>query len=372
MNKIAYNEHNYVVILAGGGGTRLWPRSRVKMPKQFLKIVSDETMLQLTAQRALLVAPWERIIIVTNQAHLEMVKEQLPKAKPANIILEPEKKETALAMLVGALFAHSLDPQAVIINSASDHYVQDLPEFSRVMVAAAQLASQKDVLVTVGIAPTRPETGFGYIRIGEESGRAAKDLPIFQVENFTEKPNATTAAAFIAIGKYFWNANMYVWSSQSLINAFQKHAPAIWQNSQKLLHTKAQDFNRSLKHIYSQAQAISIDYAISEKADNLLLLPGNFGWSDVGDWQVAYDLGKKDQNANVLNDETGNQADLIALDSRKNMIACAQTRLIALLGIDDLIVIDTDEILLIAKKERSQEVKKIVEELKAKKKPQYL
>lgn len=372
MSKTVYNKHNYVVILAGGGGTRLWPRSRVKMPKQFLKIVSDETMLQLTAQRALLVAPWERIIIVTNQAHLEMVKAQLPKAKPANIILEPEKKETALAMLVGALFAYALDPQAVIVNSASDHYVQDLPEFSRVMAASATLASQKDALITVGIAPTRPETGFGYIRIGEEIDRAEKDIPIFQVESFTEKPNATTAAAFIATGKYFWNANMYVWSSQSLINAFQKYAPAIWKNTQQLLKTKPQDFNRSLKRIYNQAQAISIDYAISEKAENLLLLPGNFGWSDVGDWQVAYDLGKKDQNDNVLNDETKDQADLITLDSRKNMIACAQTRLIALLGIDDLVIVDTDEILLIAKKDRSQEVKKIVEELKAKKKPQYL
>lgn len=373
MNQTATdNQHNYVVILAGGGGTRLWPRSRSACPKQFLKIVGEQTMLQLTAERALLLAPWERIIIVTNHAHLDMVKQQLPQAQVDNIILEPEKKDTALAMLVGTLFAHAKDPQAIVINSASDHFVQDLSEFKRVMTAAARLASQKNALLTVGISPTRPETGFGYIRIGEEIDHTCKDLPVFQVKNFTEKPNATTAAAFIATGKYFWNANMYVWSSQSLIKAFQKYAPKLWQLAEPLTKISASKFNRSLAQIYQEAPGISIDYAISEKADNLLLLPGNFGWSDVGDWQVAYDLSQKDQNRNVLNDEVGNKAELLALDSRQNLVACAQSRLIALLGVEDLVVVDTDEILLIAKKERSQEVKKIVEELKSKKKSQYL
>ncbi len=370
--KTQFDPHNYVVILAGGGGTRLWPRSRQACPKQFLQIIGNQTMLQLTAERALLLAPWERIIIVTNKAHLATVQAQLPQAKTENIILEPEKKDTALAMLVGALFAHAKDPQAVVINSASDHYVQDLPEFTRVMNAAATLAQEKDALLTVGISPTRPETGFGYIRIGEEIGRIHKDLPVFKVENFTEKPNATTAAAFIATGKYFWNANMYVWSSQALIKAFKDHAPAIWRTAASLLETSLIKFNQVLPDIYTKNTGISIDYAISEKATNLLLLPGNFGWSDVGDWQVAYDLGNKDHNDNVLNENEKPQADFIAFDSRKNLVSCSKERLVALLGVDDLVIVDTDEILLVAKKERSQEVKKIVEELKSKKKSQYL
>lgn len=373
MTKDTIDKHTYVVILAGGGGTRLWPRSRVACPKQFLQIVGDKTMLQLTAKRALQLVPWERIIIVTNRDHLRMVQEQLPEAKAAHIILEPEKKETALAMLAGAIFAHNLDPQAVVINSASDHYVRDLDEFVRVMKTAAALAEEKDALLTVGISPNRPETGFGYIRIGEEIEHSKRGMPVFQVQNFTEKPNAATAAAFIATGKYFWNANMYVWSSQSLLKAFRRYAPETLELAQPLLGTKSTaDFNKKLTKIYPQAKAISIDYAISEQADNLLLLPGNFGWSDVGDWQVAYDLGKKDQQENVINAEGDLSAEVIAYASRQNLVTCAQQRLVALLGVDDLVVVDTPEILLVAKKERAQEVKKIVEKLKAEHKNRYL
>ncbi len=365
------NKHNYVVILAGGGGTRLWPRSRHACPKQFLKIIGEETMLQLTAKRALLLAPWERIIIVTNQAHLDLVKKQLPKVRQSNILLEPEKKDTALAMLTGALFAYRLDPQAVVINSASDHYVQDLPEFVRVMQIAGQLAAKKPALISVGIAPNRPETGFGYIRIGEEIERE-DSLPVFKVENFTEKPSATIAAAFIATGKYFWNANMYVWSAQNLINAFAKYQPEIWKKAKLLQTLKPKDFNSRLKKVYRGNKAISIDYAISEKADNLLLLPGNFGWNDVGDWAVAYELGKKDNNANVHNDETSDKSLLVAQDSRKNLVTNTQKKLVTLLGVDDLVIIETDEILLVANKNRAQEVKKIVESLKEQKQDKYL
>ena len=367
------DQHTFVVILAGGGGTRLWPRSRVACPKQFLQIVGEQTMLQLTAARALLLVPWERIIIVTNRDHLKMVKEQLPEAKAAHLILEPEKKDTALAMLAGAIFAHNLDPQAVVINSASDHYVRNLSEFTKVMKAAAVLAAQKDALLTVGISPTRPETGFGYIRIGEEVDHSRQEMPVFQVQNFTEKPDATTAAAFIATGKYFWNANMYVWSSKSLLEAFEQYAPETLALCQPLLQEKSiTAFNQKLTKIYPQAQAISIDYAISEKARNLLLLPGDFGWSDVGDWQVAYDLGTKDQNENVITQDGEQEPTVIACASKQNFVAGAPQRLIALLGVDDLVVVDTPEILLVAKKERAQEVKKIVEQLKSQNKKQYL
>ncbi len=370
--KTLANQHNYVVILAGGSGTRLWPRSRNQQPKQFLKVVGEKTMIQLTAERALQLAPWERIIIVTNKNHLAMVKAQLPEVLEKNILLEPEKKDTALAMLVGALYAHQLDPQAVIINSASDHYVANIPEFTQVMTAASQLAAANDNLITVGIAPTRPETGFGYIRISEESPHTSKKTPVFLVNNFTEKPNAATAAAFIATGKYFWNANMYVWSSQALINAFQKHAPDLYQAAAPLLTTKTANFNHALTKIYPAATSISIDYAISEKAENLLLIPGNFGWSDIGDWQVAYDLNKKDSDKNVLNHEENSQPILTVHDSRGNLISAGQDRLIALLGIQDLVIVDTPEILMIAQRERSQEVKKLVEAVKKKKLDQYL
>lgn len=362
--------HNYVVILAGGSGTRLWPRSRESTPKQFLKIASDKTMLQLTYQRALSVVPKEQIIISTNQKHAAMVKEQLPELKDEQILLEPEKKDTALAMLVAALYAASFDPEAVVLNSASDHFIKesDFGEFARTMRQASKLASKHESLITVGITPSYPETGFGYIKVGEQLKTPKDNIPVFAVDNFTEKPNLATAAAFVATGKYFWNANMYVWSAKALVAAFQKYAPEIWQAAACLPKLKGADFIQALPQVFAAAPAISIDYAISEKADNLLLLPGNFSWTDVGDWRVAYELAVKDGCKNVRAEETK----LIAYDSNLNYVSSSQGRLVALVGVQDLIVVDTPDIVLIAKKQAAQDVKKIVEEIKKNKEKKYL
>ena len=366
------NNHEYVVILAGGSGTRLWPRSRGETPKQFLRIVGEKTMLQLTAERALAVTDWSHIIVITNHAHAATVREQLPEVKAENILLEPAKRDTALAMLVGALYARSLDPEAVVINSASDHYVPevDLPEFARTMHKACQIASHHENLMTVGIAPTRPETGFGYIKVGEQIDNDKK-LPVFRVDSFTEKPNLATATAFIATGRYFWNANMYVWSARALQAAFEKFAPEIYHACLPLLKATTTEFAKLLPSVYEDASAISIDYAISEKADNLLLIPGNFTWSDVGDWRVAYELGQKDAHDTVYTDESG-AAELVVHDSRENLVAASSARLVALVGIKDLVVVDTPEILLIADRHHAQDVKKIVENLKEHKREKYL
>lgn len=362
--------HNYVVILAGGSGTRLWPRSREKTPKQFLKIASDKTMLQLTYQRALTVVPASQIIVSTNQKHLAMVKEQLPELKSEQILLEPEKKDTALAMLVAALYAASFDPEAVVLNSASDHFIKeaDFPEFARTMRQAAKLASSHQSLITVGITPRYPETGFGYIKVGEQLKTPKDKIPVFAVDNFTEKPNLATAAAFVATGKYFWNANMYVWSAKALVAAFKQYAPDIFQAAECLTSLKGDDFIAALPAVFKKSPAISIDYAISEKADNLLLLPGNFSWTDVGDWRVAYEIAKKDQAKNVVAEE----AKLIAYDSNLNYVSSANGRLIALVGVQDLIVVDTPDVVLITKKQNAQDVKKIVEEIKKSSDKQYL
>ncbi len=364
--------HQYVVILAGGSGTRLWPRSRGNTPKQFLQIIGDKTMLQLTADRALTLADWDHIIVITNAAHQDAVREQLPQLARENIILEPEKRDTALAMLVGALFARARDQQAVVINSASDHFVPatDLQEFDRTMAKAATIAASHKNLLTVGIAPRRPETGFGYIKVGEQID-TDKKLPVFSVESFTEKPNLATATAFIATGRYFWNANMYVWSAQALADAFRKYAPKIYQAAEPLLQASPEQFPDLLPAVYAASPAISIDYAISEKADNLLLIPGNFSWSDVGDWHVAYDLGSKDQHDNVYTKQNP-LAEVIAHDARANLVASSDKRLVALVGVEDLVIVDTPEILLVCDKNKSQDVKKIVEALKKAKKTQYL
>ncbi len=363
-------EHVFAVILAGGGGTRLWPKSRNKTPKQFLKLTSKDTMVQVAGLRVTKVVPWNQVIVVTNQMYVKEIQDQLPQVPAENIIAEPEKKDTAMAMLVGTLFAKSKDPEAIVINGASDHVIVDEKEFVHVMEAAIEIAADKKQIVTVGITPTRPDTGFGYIKIGEHMRNVDHSLSAFRVDSFTEKPNSATAQAFLSTGKYFWNANMYVWSADALIEAFEKYMPEMYALTKPLVTMQPAEFHSALADIYKQAQSISIDYAISEKADNLVLIPGDFGWNDVGDWKVVYDLGKKDLSGNVIVGDS-DVSHTLAISSQNNLIHTGN-RLVALYGVNDMIVVDTDEILLIVHKNNSQDVKKIVERLKEEGKKEYL
>ncbi len=363
-------DHVYAVVLAGGGGTRLWPKSRNKSPKQFLKLVGNETMIQIATSRITSIIPWDRIIVVTNELYKEEVHSLLPEVPIQNIIAEPRKRDTALAMLTGALYAKSKDPNAVIINLASDHVVTDKEEFLRVMKAATTVAGENPYLVSVGITPNRPATGFGYIKIGQDIMKLPEGLTFFKVENFTEKPNAATARAFIATGKYYWNANMYVWAAQTLSDAFKKHMPSLYELTKHLSTLDSHAFHQALPKIYQDAEAISVDYAISEKAENLVLIPGDFGWDDVGDWKVVYDLEKKDSLGNVVISDSQSK-EVCLIDSENNLIH-SNGRLISLVGVNDMVIIDTDEILMIVPKSQSQDVKKIVEKLKADNKKDYL
>jgi len=364
------NEHYYALILAGGGGTRLWPKSREKSPKQCLKLGGEKTLLQATAERVHKIVEWDHMYIITNEAQIKDVIEQLPNVPPSQIIAEPEKRETALAMGTGAMMIQERDPDAVIMNFASDHTIVNEKEFIRVMKAAAKVAEDFSHLVAVGIPPSFPHTGLGYIRIGDEIGTEA-DISVFEVERFREKPNLATAKAFLATGKYFWNANNYTWSVIALEQAFRKHAPKIAEALDTLRpHVGKASFNEMLKNVYTEAESISIDYAISEKVDNLLLLPGDFGWNDIGDWKVVYDLGEKNDSGNVVLRDASN-GELIEYESRNNLVY-VNGRLIALVGVKDMAVVDTSDVLLIMPKEQSQDVKKLVAQLKELGKKQYL
>lgn len=363
-------DHTYVVILAGGGGTRLWPKSRKKTPKQFLKLTGKDSMIQLTASRVTKLVPWDHVIVVTNELYKKDVAQQLPEVPPEHIICEPEKRDTALAMLTGSLFAKSLDPDAVIVNAASDHVVEDEAEFIRVMKAAVKVATDKQDIVTVGITPTFPSTGFGYIKIGHELKKVDRGLNVFKVDSFTEKPNQPTARAFISTGKYFWNANMYVWAADTIIEAFEQHMPSLYKHSQPLLKNTGKAFHEALAGVYEKAESISIDYAVSEKADNLVLIPGDFGWNDVGDWKVVYDLGTKNLAGNVIIGE-GEEVHTLAVNAHDNLVH-TDKRLVAVSGVSDMIIIDTPEILMIVPKSKSQDVKKIVERLKEEDQKEYL
>lgn len=365
----ASSKHLFAVILAGGGGTRLWPRSTNAKPKQFLRLISDKTMLQETLSRIIPIIPPERVLVITNTKYKSMVEADLPSVPPQNIFAEPDKRDTAMAMGVGAIMAERLDKEAVIINLAADHVVKNEKEFHRTMLAAAGAAITGDFLVTVGISPVFPHTGLGYIKIGEKINEPS-GLPVFRVTGFTEKPNIDKAKEFLATGKYFWNANNYVWTAKSALEAFKKHLPKTY--SQLLILKEAlggEDLNKISAETYAATEAVSIDYGISEKAGNLLLIPGDFGWSDIGDWQVVYDLSTKDKSGNVIDQSRGVPPILIDV---KGCFVCGGKKLLAAVGVEDMIMVETKRAVLIVPKNKAQSVKHIVEWLKEKGMTEYL
>ncbi|MBI5357115.1 mannose-1-phosphate guanylyltransferase [Candidatus Collierbacteria bacterium] len=365
----ASNKHLFAVILAGGGGTRLWPRSTNAKPKQFLRLISDKTMLQETLSRIIPIIPPERVLVITNSKYKTMVEADLPSVPSQNIFAEPEKKDTAMAMGVGAIIASKIDPEAVIINLAADHVVKDEKEFRRTMLAAANAALTGDFLVTVGISPTFPHTGLGYIRIRDKINDI-NGLPVYRVTGFTEKPKEDKAKEFLATGKYFWNANNYVWTAKSALESFKKHLPKTYSQLVKLKTALGgKDINMIAADVYAETEAISIDYGVSEKAGNLLLVPGDFGWSDIGDWQVVYDLSTKDKSGNVIDQSRGIPPILIDV---KGCFVCGGKKLLAAVGVEDMIMVETKKAVLIVPKNKAQSVKHIVEWLKEKGMTEYL
>lgn len=363
------SDHLFVVILAGGGGTRLWPRSTTAKPKQFLRLISEKSMLQETYARISRMVPPQRVIVVTNERYKRMVQDDLPQVPPDNILAEPVRRDTAMAMGIGAAMAHHLDPDAVIVNLAADHMVTDVKDFHATIEAAVMAARLGDFLVTVGIHPSFPHMGLGYIKVADQFKRI-NGMHVFTVDSFTEKPKLAKARAFIATGKYFWNANNYVWTSSAILDAFRLHLPSVYAQLVKVeaaLGTRQQA--AALEAAYAVVPSISIDYGISEKASNLLLIPGDFGWSDIGDWQVVYELSKKDSQANMI--DQSRVASPVILGTKGCLINGGR-KLLAAVGIENLIVVETKKALLLVPRSRAQEVKQVVEELKRRGLTEYL
>lgn len=364
-------QHTYAVILAGGSGTRLWPMSRDNTPKQFLKLGGTHTLLQRTPHRLQPHIPAERTIVVTNAQYVDEVRAQLPDIPVENIIAEPEKRDTALAMALGTLVALHHDPEAIVVNAASDHVLKDEAEFQRVMLASINLAATGEYLVTVGIKPTGPNVNFGYIEAAGELTQVDGST-IYRVNSFKEKPDLQTAQRFVDQGNYYWNANMYTWSGRALLQAFHEYQPQFVPGLDRLSQAiGTPQFADVLRDVYANAEKISIDYAISEKAHNLVLIPGDFGWDDIGLWSTVYDLGQKDENGTVLVREGGDQSPMLAIDAKNNLVHTSG-RLVALLGVEDLVVIDSESALLIVPRSRAAEVKNVVALVKEKGLDTYL
>jgi len=360
----------YVVLLAGGTGTRLWPSSRKKNPKQFAKLFSRYTLFQETIRRVRGLVPLSHVFIITNKVHVEAIRKQEPMIPKANIIAEPEKKNTAMAMGVAAAYVHKKDPNAIIINLATDHLIRKLNIYHNALKTAAKVANDQNAIVSIGIQPTFPHTGYGYIKAGLKLTQL-NSLPVYKVDSFVEKPDLKTAQKYIKTGKYYWNANNYVWPAKLILEEFKKLAPKIYKCIDEIYQVIGTNKEKgALVKQFSLAPSESIDYAISEKTKKLIIVPGKFIWDDIGGWKVIHDLSQKDKNGNSVIVHNG-KGGHISIDT-KNTLIQTEDQLIATVGINNLAIIDTKDALLICDLSKSQNVKKLVEILKEKKLTQYL
>lgn len=357
-------KNKYALILAGGGGTRLWPLSREKYPKQVLKLFNHKSLLRHTIERIKKHFPTNRIYVITSKNQAFEVRKESKPLPYKNILVEPTPKNTALATAFVAKYIYAKNKTAIISSFAADHYIKDEKEFFSTLGFSQEVAARGDYLVTIGIKPTSAHTGYGYIQAGKRvvttHGKSA-----FEVKDFKEKPDKDMAVKYVASQKYFWNANINSYKASVLIDAFSKYQPKIIKN----LNLIGQDLSKKAAvTLWDKMPSIPIDTAILEKAKNVLVVPGNFSWVDVGDWKTIYSLLGKDKNKNV---SLGNAQMYIDYDSSGNLVY-ADSGVIATLGLKDTIVIKTGDVILVTPKSRSQDVKKIVEQLKKNNKKSYL
>ncbi len=361
----------YAVILAGGGGTRLWPKSRKRSPKHLLKLFGNRTLIQTVYDAISPIIPNERILITTNKDHLESAKRQLPQIPQENWIGEPIAKGTAMAMAVSAAYVHKRDENAVIMNLWADPMITNVEGFQKAISSSLNAAQNQELLVAIVERPTFAHTGLGYIHAGMKLGIPNYEgkLPVFKSLEFKEKPDLETAARYLQSKEYFWNTGMYSWSTKTIFAAFAKYAPQFKIAVDKLLQAIGTPEEKEvLGQIYNEAENTTIDYAISEKADNMAMVEGDFGWSDIGDWKVVYDILPKDEAGNVVLERRGN---FVGVNTTNSLVE-VNGRLIVMVGVDNLVVVDTADAVLICPKDRTQDVKKAVEKLKLEKKDEYL
>ncbi len=359
------NKKNYVAIMAGGIGSRFWPMSRAEMPKQFLDILNiGRTLIQSTYDRFEKFIPKENIFVVTSAQYREIVQEQLPALNPKNILCEPSRKNTAPCIAYISYKLNCLDPNANLICAPADHLITEPDAFIEICKNALHFTSHIKALITLGIKPTNPNTGYGYIQY--ESLAAGEN--IFKVKLFTEKPDRELAKTFVESGDFLWNAGIFVWQVKNIIKAFETHIPElheVFDAEKENLNTGEEE--AAIERIYPQCTNVSIDYAVMEKADNVYVIPSSFGWSDLGTWTSAYDIIEKDYLDNAVG---GNE--VVVIDATKNMVQVPNNKLVVLQGLDDFIIVDTEDVLLICKKDKEQEIKHYVAEVKRNKGDKFL
>lgn len=355
------NRNNYCVIMAGGIGSRFWPMSRTTIPKQFLDILgTGETLIQQTVNRFRKICPIENIFIVTNDLYQEQVKEQIPDLDQDQILCEPMRRNTAPCIAYANYKIQSINPNANIVVAPSDHIILKEDVFIDVIKSALETTAQNDCLITLGIQPSRPDTGYGYIQF-DRNQKDERDERIYKVKNFTEKPKLELAEEFLASGDFLWNAGIFVWSLKSIQNAFRTHLSdvnTIFEEGIGMYNTQREEL--FIENAYSICKNISIDYGIMEKARNVYVLSSDFGWSDLGTWGSLYATRDKDENQNSIIGKN-----VMTYDTKNSIINVKGNRLVVLQGLDDYIVVDDNNILLICKKSDEQSIRQIVNDVKA-------
>ena len=351
------NQHTHLVIMAGGIGSRFWPMSTPECPKQFVDVLgTDRTFIQMTVDRFKGLIPAENVWVVTSQAYREQVMEQLPEVPVGNILLEPCRRNTAPCIAYASWRIKSIDPKATIVVSPSDHLILDITEFQRVVTSAVDFASTSDAIITLGMKPTRPETGYGYIQT-DMSCPSVRNKEIYRVDAFKEKPDLSTAEKYIRKPNMLWNAGIFIWNVSTIVNALRVYAPEINDIFENLLPiygtAKEQD---TINEEFPKCESISVDYAILEKSEEIYCFPASFGWSDLGTWGSLRENVTRDKSGNAIIGEN-----VKTYETRDCVIHCSEERRVVVQGLEGYIVAEKDNTLLICKLSEEQRIKRFSE-----------
>ena len=345
----------YGVIMAGGGGTRFWPLSRCAVPKQLLNLTGKEVMVNEACDRLFTVAEKENVFVITNTVQADRMKEvTASRLSASQILIEPCARNTSACIGYAAFEIIKKYGDGIMVITPSDAYIKNGEEFTRVLKKAVHAAEEKDALVTVGITPTFAATGYGYIKYDKSDSAEAK-----KVFEFKEKPDEQTARSYVESGSYVWNSGMFIWKASVILENFKKYLPEAYACLEKIAAASGtSDEQTALEEFYPQIPSVSIDYGIMEKAEDVLVVPGDFGWNDVGSFDTLGAIHDADENGNVCTGDT------LSIDS-KNCVLVSSKRLVSAIGLSDIVVVETDDAVLVCDKNRVQEVKKIVDELKS-------
>ncbi|MFO8235500.1 MAG: mannose-1-phosphate guanylyltransferase [Bacteroidales bacterium] len=357
--------NNFCVIMAGGTGTRFWPLSTRKEPKQFLDILGvGKSLLQQTFERCKKISPVENIFVVTNEKYKDITAEQIPELEDNQILLEPEKKNTAPCIAYSIYKIENLDPNANIAVLPSDHLITKEDDFIKVIQEGFKFIAKKDALLTLGITPHRPETGYGYIQIGDQINSSN----IYKVKTFTEKPDQELAQKFYESGEYYWNSGIFIWNLQSIKNAFKEHLPdidSLFSKGMGVYNTKKEP--EFISKVYFETKSISIDYGLMEKSQNVYVYTSDFGWADLGTWGSLHEFLDKDKNGNSVSGKN-----VMLYEVEDSIVKFPDKKIAVIKGLEGYIVVDSKDKLLIYKKNDEQEIKEIVENIQKNKGDKYV